>query len=682
MFRTMKKNIIALFAFVAFFLSCSKDGEYEEPLVSEESIEVYKQVFDAVYSYTGGPVAVDMESTINYIKNLDGVVNIVVQDSIIKVTTRGNVQFSIDYNTYPDYEIGNVNFTALQQYEDSINNIVGALPTGYEQTCEVFKDFISNYISYGSNANTTTRSSSNMSVRLARRNFVIWSPYNRSDFTKEKDNVMNVVKRKTNLCSYTTRFSPASFTDLAAFDVVYMSSHGCKDGSFFLPAEYLSSSDMNEYEKEVAAKRTEKSIRRIGDTRVKGYSLKKTFFDKYLSDLGHTVVYTSACYFGAENSLFMKCCKDKNVADYFGSDNACIGADVLNSFVEFYPKLMNGYSTKMAFNNGKSSFTGALLRGKALETYKFKRFGEKQVGYVMPHATGTGNRSNASKAQTRSDSSSASSTVVNAQLRYATEESGDILKTIEAGICLQDMETKQITFIPFNNENILSNEKKTYGEVTVIDIATSLDNLTEGHQYAYCCYTKANGEITLSDETYKFSNKSNYTLVLKYSWTTKLTHYSRKYGTKIEDQTSSHDIDSIAITKWDGIYDLRPFSQRDFYWYDLDGHGYIEIGNNFTIGNLIIGNYTKEYGQKEGFTNSVLSVNIYGDNIRIKYSYDVPPGSIYQYWHHEKEFTMNHLDTTPELVIREEHYKGGSNSKDTFRYDYEYNYSFLGWYRY
>lgn len=631
------KTYLWIVTIVFCFFACSKE-ESEPPLVSEDDIEVYQKTFDDAVSFMEKNSSISLEDAANYVKTLDGVINVSVEDCIIRVTTQGDVQFSIDCNTYPDYELGNLNLNKLQNYLDSIENAIGGIASGYEQTSEVFKEYISNN---GSNNNyastTTTRASSQAQVRLARRNFVIWSPYNRSDFTKEKDDVMSIVKKKTNLCAHTTRFSPASFIDLAAFDVVYMSSHGCKDGSFFLPAEYLSSTDIDEYEKEVAAKRAEKSIRRIGEKRVKGYSLKKVFFDKYLTDLGHTVIYTSACYFGADNSLFMKCCKDKNVADYFGSDNACIGADVLNAFTEFYPKLMNGYSTKMAFKNGRSSFTGSLLRGKTLETYKFKRFGEKQVGYVMPHATGTGNRSNANKAQTRGDGSDASSIIVNAQLRYTTEESGDIMNSIEAGICLQDMETKEVKLIPFSNKNMVSNEKKSYGDVTVSNIAVSLDDLTNGHKYAYCCYTKYEGIITLSDECYRIID--NYRLTIKISYKsnyyTEMVHDGKtEYSTEVVD-----NLGSIEILKLNNCYAILDSPSSPL----------------FTIHYLKMGNYTIPYYTESliyhDYSGNVQCILI-NDNAQIKYTL-----KLYDYdsqgfdWETIKvgDVTINNMDTNPSV---------------------------------
>lgn len=513
-------------------VACTKEEiASESQQVGENNLEIYQKTFDDAFQYLGGNSTVNLDDAIDYLKKMDGVTNVQVNDNIIKVTTQGNLLFSIDYNSYPDYELGSVDFNALQEYEKSVDDKIGGVPSNYELTSEVFKDYISKNLSYEENTTTTTKSlvkattaklarhninsvtgtSTNSAVvKLKRKNFVIWSPYIRSDFQKEKEDVMKVVKSKTTQCAYTAKFSPKSFTELGAFDVVYLSSHGSKDGSFFLPKSCLSSTDITEYEKEISKKDSgvERAIRKIGNEKVEGYSLKENFFNKYLPDLSHTVIYTSACYFGADNCMFKKCCEAKGVADYFGSDNACVGADILSAFAEFYPKLMNGASTKMAFKNGKSYFTGSLLKGMTLETFKFKRFGKKTVSYVIPHATGIGNRTNYNNARAETTSSNSSAIVVNAQIRYSTEESDDILKSIECGICLQDMDTKQVTLIPFNSNNIISNEKKSYDDIAVCNISASLDNLTEGHQYAYCCYTKVDEEVTLSDETYKLTTKN------------------------------------------------------------------------------------------------------------------------------------------------------------------------------
>lgn len=550
------KKLALLFVTTLLFVTCTKDetaSDFQQ--VSENNIEIYQKTFDDAFKYLGGNSTVNIDDAIEFLKKMDGVTNVQVNDNIIRVTTQGYLQFSIDYNLYPDYEFGNIDFNALQEYENSVDKALGGFQSNYEQTSEVFKDYISQNTSYKDNTNTTTRTSSNESViRLVRRNFVIWSPYKRSDFQKEKEDVMKIVKSKTNRCAQTIEFSPKSFKELGAFDVVYLSSHGSKDGSFFLSKSCLSSTVIKEYDEELSKKDSgvEKAIRKIGDERVEGYSLKENFFNRYLPDLSHTVIYTSACYFGADNCIFKKCCEAKGVADYFGSDNACVGADILNAFAEFYPKLMNGASTKMAFKNGNSYFTGTLLKGMTLETFKFKRFGKKTVSYVIPHATGIGNRSNYNNARANNTSSSSSDIVVNVQIRYSTEESDDILKSIEAGICLQDMDTKEVKLIPFSSKNIISNEKKSYDDIAAYNISVSLDNLTEGHQYAYCCYTKVNGVISLSNETYLFNVTKNYGLNLSFE-SAQYTKYTDDTHNRVETVECS---ETVKITKKNGKYSI------------------------------------------------------------------------------------------------------------------------------
>ncbi len=611
----MKKFLLILFAITVFF-SCSKDDD--ESLVSSEDIEIYEKTFVDVYDFLDETMSIDLPSFVDYANMLDGVTKVSTEDSIVYITTKGNVDFTIDFNTYPDYEAGHLDLNDLQSYIDSINHATDNVAiNGYEQTSEIFKEFIKshNLNNVDDGDNSVTRTSSETPVRLVRRNFVIWSPYTRDDFVKEKEDIRTIVRKKTDLCSKTIKFTPSSFTALGKFDVVYFASHGSRNGSFFLPKECLSSDDIKEYENEIKEKRVENSIRKIDGKKVIGYTLKESFFDKYLPNLSHTILYTNACHFGSEKSLFMKCAKKKNVADYFGADDVCFGSHIFDAFKEFYPKLMNGSSSKMAFNNGKRSFYRNKMKGKVLESFNYKRFGTKNVSYVIPRSTGVGNRTGTNRALTRSNEAG-SSIIVNTQLRYSSEESGDILQSIEAGICLQDMDTKEVKLIPFTSNNIVSNEKKTYGDVTVSNIAASLDDLVEGHQYAYCCYTKVDGAITLSDECYKIDQ--NYLVKVKYKWHNESLY--KYYCAWYKDGRQSDG----------GHYDT-PFIddfESEFLIYIIDNQFYIGLAG---LPNQLYANNTNmeyndfyygingDYYDKSG----TAICNLKNDNIHIKWSYSL-----------------------------------------------------------
>lgn len=512
------KNVLYLLS-VVLFAACSKDDE-AEVIVSDADIEVYQQVFDDALSYIEADTSIDINTTVEFVKKLEGVTNVVVEDSIVRVAIQGGVNFTIDFYEHPDdYSYDSFNESAFQSYLDSIDNATdNKIPSGYEKTDEVFKDYLSaitRSVGIPGGEGSTRASSTNQRVRLTRRNAAIWAPLG-GGYQEESNRIIKIAnstlandKRKMRVLQ---GFSPTVFSSFSEYDIVYFSYHGDKDGVISIPSRMLTQEERIKYKEEVKQKRVEKRIR-VKDSKryIDRYVLLDAFWEKYLPDLTNTIIFSCVCYLGVDNSHFLKVCKKKNVADFFAADDECRAKKIVECFEKFYPLFMRGNcSTRTAFEPFRDFF---FYEGLGY-TFNYKRFGTKTVYYITSHVTGVGNRTTNSSRATRSSSNDNSYIIVNAQLRYAAEESDDILKTIEAGICLQDMETKQVTLIPFSDKNIVSNEKKDYGNVTVSNIAASLGNLTDEHQYAYCCYTKVDGVVTLSDECYKFSKTQNYVLRL------------------------------------------------------------------------------------------------------------------------------------------------------------------------
>lgn len=560
------KKIIILSAITLLITSCSKNEENDVPSISKDNIEIHQKTFDDAVGFLEKNASIGLQEAADYVKSLEGVTDVSITDSLIHVTTLGNVTFTLDFNSYPEFEDENIDVEELQQRIDDLDNTIEAnIASGYEKTSDVFKEYIASNTHNEDNtytANASTRASSVKIVRLSRRNVAIWNPWKDfSNETKRVDAVTHFINQEHPLQEFTS-FTPTSFSAFKNFDLVYISSHGYKNGDIILPFDCLTQEELKLYNNELGSVGLYWEKDR-GKKQYKGLLLTEKFFEKYLPDLSNTIIYTSACYLGVNNSSFLNSCLKKNVADYFASNDMCTCKHILQNFEEFYIYLLYGYSTNKSFADGKGYFIGSYVHNNKPCTYKYSRYGSKLVYYPTPHATGTGNRSNASRARTRGDGSAASSIVVNAQLRYATEETGDILNSIEAGICLQDMETKEVKLIPFSSKNIVSNEKKSYGNVTVSNIAVSLDDLTDEHKYAYCCYTKVDGQITLSDECYPISD--NYYLRIHY----KQHEISRHYYTKIWYMDGT-------INEED--YDLGPDdddSERDFTIAKINGKYYI-----------------------------------------------------------------------------------------------------------
>lgn len=555
------KKIIILSAITLLFVACSKNEENDVPSISKDNIEIHQKTFDDAVGFLEKNTSIGLQETADYVKSLEGVTNVSITDSLIHVTTLGNVTFTLDFNSYPEFEDEGIDVEKLQQRIDDLDNTIEAnIASGYEKTSEVFKEYIASNTHNDDNtytANVSTRASSVKNVRLSRRNIAIWNPWKDfSNETKRVDAVTHFINQEHPLQEFTS-FTPPSFNAFKNFDLVYISSHGYKNGDIILPFDCLTQEQLKLYNNELGYVELYWEKDR-GKKQYKGLLLTEKFFEKYLPDLSNTIIYTSACYLGVNNSSFLNSCLKKNVADYFASNDMCTCKHILQNFEEFYINLMYGYSTNKSFANGKGFFIGSYVHNNKPCTYKYSRYGSKLVYYPTPHATGTGNRSNASKTQTRSDGSDASSIIVNAQLRYAKEESGDILKSIEAGICLQDMETKDVKLIPFSNKNMVSNEKKSYGDVTVSNIAVSLDDLTDGHKYAYCCYTRLDEEVLLSDESYQFSLK-NFYLTMRFNSCiyTKTDLQENKWNRGVYYQEVEDRNEIITVRKEMGKYKVK-----------------------------------------------------------------------------------------------------------------------------
>lgn len=633
------KTYLWIVTIVFCFFACSKE-ESETPLVSEDDIEVYQKTFDDAVGFLEKNTSIGLQEATDYVRSLENVTDVSITDSLIRVTTVGNVTFTLDFNSYPEFEDEIIDVEELQQRIDDLDNTIEAnIASGYEKTSDVFKEYIASNTHNDDNtytANASTRASSVKNVRLSRRNVAIWNPWKDfSNETKRVDAVTHFINQDHPLQEFTT-FTPTSFGAFKNFDLVYISSHGYKNGDIILPFDCLTQEQLKLYNNELGSVELYWEKDR-GKKQYKGLLLTEKFFEKYLPDLSNTIIYTSACYLGVNNSSFLNSCLKKNVADYFASNDMCTCKHILQNFEEFYINLMYGYSTNKSFADGKGYFIGSYVHNNKPCTYKYSRYGSKLVYYPTPHATGTGNRSNANKSRTRSEGSDVSSIVVNAQLRYATEESGDILNSIEAGICLQDMDTKEVKLIPYSNKNMVSNEKKTYGDVTVSNIAVSLNNLTDGHKYAYCCYTKYEGIITLSDECYQIND--NYRLTIKISYKsnyfTEMVHDGKtEYSTEVVD-----NLGSIEILKLNNCYAVLDSPSSPL----------------FTVHYLKMGNYTIPYYTESLYYHDYsgnVQCMLINDNAQIKYTL-----KLYHYnsqgfdWETIKvgDVSINNMDTNPSV---------------------------------
>ena len=529
------KNIIHIFVFFSLFIcstlfiacTSSEDLENEPPKVTEEELKDSKQTWNDIHQYVEQHGLNNIDEVLQYIKNsIGGVRNVTKEGKKLIIVTSAGLKMSLSFTSYPHYKTAQFSEAELNSMMNTFASSEN-LPVADESARDTRNSFAdelwtlqtSNGI-YRRNAakenntvNRVSRSTSDNKVRLSRKNVAVWCPWrNFYDFEHDEDYIKECVQKVNkdgNIWTFND-FSPASFASWGDFDMVVVSAHGDEEGNLLIPID-STFIDLDAYSDEWNAGRVwiDESVFQIAPNKwavVPSIVLSKSFYDKYLPKLTNTIIYTITCFAGKEKGEFMTSVMSKDVADYFGSDIQCTSENILKEFSNYYPKLSKGVASHKAFAKGKGYINGNVtIRDNetgmdVAHQYKYSQYGKKTVCYHVPFALGIVNNSGSKTKST--ESGDGASVVVKSQVR-CDKSVRSSLNNIGAGICLKNMTSKEVEYIPFSSSNVVSSTIADYNETSVRTVETKLTDLSLGDDYMYCTYVKNGNETILSDECYQ-----------------------------------------------------------------------------------------------------------------------------------------------------------------------------------
>ena len=178
-------KILFLFALVFALNACS-----DEPSVvfNENDIEKYETTLEKVASYFETKNSYDLSADCEFLKSLDDVTNVQQNDSLIEVTLKSGMKFTVDYyEQIDDFEVEDINEDKLAAYIDSIDNATKSdIQSGYALTKDVFADYLSSNgggskkapqkKTVSNSPQRTNKSTNTSKIKLTRRNAAIWAP--------------------------------------------------------------------------------------------------------------------------------------------------------------------------------------------------------------------------------------------------------------------------------------------------------------------------------------------------------------------------------------------------------------------------------------------------------------------------------------------------------------------------
>lgn len=500
----MKTNLFKLMVVLLFVATActTTDVDDDKPVITEEQFEEHEKTWKEISDYIDSRELDNIDEVQQQLSNgMEGVKSVTKKGNSLFVTTTAGLKIQLDFTAYPKYNSAKFNATEV---ESQLNTFLAGedFPTISDKT-----DKTSQYFSeelWTPQNQHTSRASGNK-VRLSRRNVAVWCPWrSHYDFETDEDYIENCVKQTNkdkNVWVFNS-FSPASFSSWGDFDLVVISAHGDEFGNLIIPLDCLGE-DALTYIKEIETDRVWYHIGRFQKANgewenVQCLVLSKDFYDKYLPKLSNTIVYTITCYAGTEKGELMTSVMEKDVADYFASDIQCTSEKILKEFSSFYPKLSKGVSSSKAFANGKGYFIGQV---NANEKYMYSRYGKKDVSFYVPFAMGLYSSKTKSITTKAAESNSNTTRTVQCQIR-CDKSKKSALNNVDAGICLKNLTTKKVEYIPFKSASIISSEIKDHKETSERTVVVELKDLSPDEDYMYCTYVKNGGETILSDECF------------------------------------------------------------------------------------------------------------------------------------------------------------------------------------
>ena len=565
--------------------SCSKneDSELKQHVnqheISEDEIERTETSIENVLSlYTGSSV----DNFVTQIKELDNVKNVDVDNDLVFITTTAGELISVDLNgttsQIPITEEERVDTcgTYIESLLDNIDiEIIDSLAEKTESN-SVIEDSITGINNDGDESIETRALRVPNRTILSKMNMAIWSPWD--EFKRYEESLFSSAVRNTKInATIINNFGPSSFSSFGNYDLVFVSSHGSSDGAICIPQKYWhlyvepfakKKEDGKKYIDVNAARqagiRTHFEKKDNGET-LKTVALERIFFENHLPKLTNTIIWTSACHLGRNNSAFLLGALTKGCPEYYGANNVCNSEGPMSAFKQFIPLFANGASTKVAFDNVDIKFRN-YNNGKT--SYVFVRHGNKNITYVKPFITGV-------------KKISSKYAVIGTQYNFSLDIAGSTNSETpnQLGILLENLNTGNTQKIPLTGSNVKNSRSESWnGSICLYLADVLIDNLTPNTNYRYCTYVIVNNKPFYSEKVQTFkTNAEKPSITIKNVWFTHTEPYTKAndygYDTK-SSYTYSIEIEgaqSIAKlyhcsfgTSWRTQFDHEiPFSQKD-----------------------------------------------------------------------------------------------------------------------
>lgn len=506
--RRLNKLLLAL-AVIAF-ASCETNVVDESPQdvsqqeVSEDDIEKTEIAIENVISSS---TASSVDKFVSQIQKLENVKNVEVENELVYITTSAGELISVDLNGTTSQSpisaedkvdtCGMYIQSLLDKIEYEIVDSV-AENTEYDPIREDSADNIGN----GEEPIETRAMRVPNRTVLSKMKMAVWCPWDEFKVYDES-NFSSAVRDAKLECTIMNNFGPSSFASFGNYDLVFVSSHGSSDGAICIPQKYWNlyvepyakkKQDGKKYIDVNAAKqagiRTHFEKNENGEI-LKSVALERVFFEKHLSKLTNTIIWTSACHLGRNNSAFLLGALTKGCPEFYGADNVCNGAGPMSVFRQFLPLFANGASTKVAYDKGMRYIN----RGSF--SYRFVRHGNRNITYIKPYITGT-------------KEINSKFAIVGTQYNFSLDIAGSTNSETpnQLGILLENLDESNSQRIPLSGSNIKCARSESWNGTICLYLAdVQLNDLKPNTKYRYRSYVIVNNKIFYSEKVQTFKTR-------------------------------------------------------------------------------------------------------------------------------------------------------------------------------
>lgn len=491
--------------------SCSKDDPNESPkeeIIQEVSEEVIEKTELSIENLLSTDESISTENFVAKVKSLEEIKDVLIENDLIYITTNSGELITVDLNgstsTTPISAEEKVDTcgTYIESLINTIENEIADSTTIGIENEPIVEDSVDVIDNYEDEPIETCAISLHNRTILSRRKMAIWCPWD--EFKKyDESNFSSAVKGAKLECTIMTNFGPSSFASFGNYDLVFVSSHGSSDGAICIPQKYWhlyvekyakKKEDGKKYVDVNAARKAGIRIhfeKKANGNILKSVALERTFFENNLSRLSNTIIWTSACHLGRNNSAFLLGALTKGCPEFYGADNVCNGAGPMSVFRQFIPLFANGASSKLAFDNGKRYIN----RGSF--NYNFVRHGNRNITYVNPYITGV-----------RETNIKTATLGVRFQYSLNIPGSTNSETSNHFGIRFENLKNNQVQNIPLTSSNILNATCQTLQNSICIYLANiKLNGLQPNTDYRYRTYIMIGNKYYYSSQYQSFNSK-------------------------------------------------------------------------------------------------------------------------------------------------------------------------------